>query len=453
MSTVGSPVARDIGCATPAELCLAGENRSRRPCRSGDVAGIRRHYLQVMAALVPESTTRWSVARPPGGWTVADLALATVLLVALVGEIFSSPDMTPRGVLLAGTLVACLPVAWRQTHPGVVAVVSGGGNLLMSFVSTGPFSPQLALLPLLIVLFSAGTRVRGRVAMATGAATLTLTVIAHAASPDGELTDFWPWVLWAGAWSAGTFVRRRGDLAAHHAKRAALLEVEAATVAADSAQRERDRIARELHDVVAHSVSVMVVQAGAERLRLGAESGPTVEALDAIEKAGRQALSELRTMLGVFRTEPAESDQQLAPLPGLADIPALVSRLRVSGLPVTLQMDPRMEGAGSGAPTGVELAAFRIVQESLTNVVRHAGLVSTQVRLTLTGSELDVTVRNGRPGSGVASANGKLGSGRGVVGMRERALAMGGTFAAEANPDGSYGVRAVLPLDRGGAAS
>jgi signal transduction histidine kinase len=198
----------------------------------------------------------------------------------------------------------------------------------------------------------------------------------------------------------------------------------------------------------------MVVQAGAERLRLGAESGPTVEALDAIEQAGRQALSELRTMLGVFRAEPAESDQQLAPLPGLSDIPAVVSRLRVSGLPVTLHMDPRIEGAGSGAPTtGVELAAFRIVQESLTNVVRHAGLVSTQVRLTLTGSELDVSVRNERSGSGVASANGKLGSGRGVVGMRERALAMGGTFAAGSNPDGSYGVRAVLPLDRGGAAS
>ena len=140
-------------------------------------------------------------------------------------------------------------------------------------------------------------------------------------------------------------------------------------------------------------------------------------------------------MLGVFRAEPAESDQQLAPLPGLSDIPALVSRLQVSGLPVTLQMDPQMEGAGSGAPTtGVELAAFRIVQESLTNVVRHAGLVSTQVRLTLTGSELDVSVSNEGSASGVESANGKLGSGRGVVGMRERALAMGGTFDGGRQP-------------------
>jgi signal transduction histidine kinase len=453
---VGSPGWSDIARARSVELCRATEIHGQELCRSGDVRGLRHGYIQVMSTLTP-ATTRWNVARSPGGWTIADLALATVLLVALVGEILASPEMEPRIVLLAGTIVTCLPVAWRQTHPAAVAVVSCAGNLLMSIVSTGPFSPQLAIAPLLIVLFSAATRVRARVAVATGAVTFALTVLAHASSPDGELADFWPWLLWAATWAAGSFVRRRGDLAAHHAKRAAMLEVEAATIAADSAQRERDRIARELHDVVAHSVSVMVVQAGAERLRLAGAPGPTVEALDAIEQAGRQALSELRAMLGVFRDEPAESNEHLVPLPGLSDIPALVSRLQVSGLPVSLEIDPPLdngERVSAAAPTtGVELAAYRIVQESLTNVVRHAGLVATHVKLTETKSELAVTVRNEKSGSQVPSANGKVGSGRGVIGMRERALAMGGSFVAGANPDGSFGVRAVLPIGRGEVSS
>ena len=159
-----------------------------------------------------------------------------------------------------------------------------------SALATGPFAPQLSILPVLVAVYSAASLTRGGRAVATAVVTAVLLAGGLDRHRGGSPDDFWPWMLWAGAWAAGTFVRRRTEVAADHAARAALLEVEARTAGAESAQAERDRIAREMHDVVAHAVSVMVVQAGAERLRLGADAGPTGEALAAIEESGRTAL-------------------------------------------------------------------------------------------------------------------------------------------------------------------
>jgi signal transduction histidine kinase len=279
--------------------------------------------------------------------------------------------------------------------------------------------------------------------------TLVLTVSAWLVTEEGKADDFWPWLLWAGAWATGTFVRRRGDLAASHAARAALLEVEARTAAAESAQQERDRIARELHDVVAHSVSVMVVQAGAERLRLGPDSGRTAEVLGGIEDAGRAALAELRGMLGVMR---GAGGEELAPLPTLADLPALVQRVQHSGPTVELACEPAgLLAAEAVSDAAVGLAAYRIVQEALTNVVRHAGAVDTEVRLERRGASLQVSVRNAASLSSAPPA-GQESSGRGLLGMRERVTALGGTFRAEPTP-GGFEVCAVLPLQVGVTAS
>ncbi len=371
--------------------------------------------------------------RRPAGWTRLDAALAVAFLVLLVTEVVVNPDMTPHVPLIILSVVIAVPIAWRSTYPGTVAVVVAAAHLGETLVATGTFAPQLSVVPLLVVLYTAGSRTRGLTAVAVGVATLALTVGSWLATEEGDGDDFWPWMLWAGAWASGTFVRRKSDAASHHASRAAQLEIEAA----ESAQRERDRIARELHDVVAHSVSVMVVQAGAERLRLGSDAGPTSAVFEAIEETGRLALAELRTMLGVLRDQPG--DVVRAPLPGLADIPTLVDRVRDAGLPVELVMS-ESGFAGDNGATG--LAAYRIIQEALTNVVRHAGPVPTRVVVDQEASRILVTVED--EGT-VVSSDGPV-RGRGLIGMRERSTALGGEFDAGPTPAGGFRVRAALPF-------
>jgi signal transduction histidine kinase len=388
------------------------------------------------------SESRWSAERRPGGWTAADAALATLFLLLLVTEIVPNAEMTPHGPLLVGSVVIAVPLAWRRTHPAPVAVLVCSGHFAVSALATGPFAPQLAILPVLVALYTASSLTRGVRAVASGVVTALLTGAAWIVTDEGHPDDFWPWLLWAGAWAAGTFVRRRTEVAAQHAARAALLEVEARTAAVESAQAERDRIAREMHDVVAHAVSVMVVQAGAERLRLGAGAGPTGDALAAIEDSGRAALTELRGMLGVLRDG---TDETHAPLPGLSAVCGLVEGVREAGLPVDLTCRPpelltdhRVAGSSAG------LAAYRIVQEALTNVMRHRGLVPTRVDLELTGSRLCVTVASPAEPAWRTEADLRP-AGRGLVGMRERAAALGGTFDAGVRGD-EYVVSAGLPL-------
>jgi signal transduction histidine kinase len=362
-----------------------------------------------------------------------------------VEEVLYADDIRPRAWLLATSVVIALPLAWRAASPGAAAVVSCLGYLATGLVSEGPFAPQLAVLPVLVLVFSAACQTRGRAALATGVVTAALMVGAHLATAEGDRGDFWPWLLWGGAWGCGAFVQRRSDAAAFHASRAARLEEQARTTAADAAQRERDRIAGELHDVVAHAVSVMVVQAGAERLRLGAEGGRTEEVLAAIEDSGRQALVELRTMLGVLRDEGRHGDS-LVPLPGLTELPELVERLRGTGLRVCLVAAEADLERRLGLPSAIELAAYRIVQESLTNVVRHAGPVETTVRVASTSRGIDLEVRNAPPARHPGATDAPEGSGRGIVGMRERAAAVGGELTATREPDGGFRVHATLPV-------
>jgi signal transduction histidine kinase len=371
---------------------------------------------------------------------VPDAALAAVLLLLLVVEIVPNPDMTPHAALLVLSVPMTVPLAWRQRWSGIVAVVVCTAHLGTSLVATGEFAPQQSIFPVLVAIFSAASRLRGWSVIPVALATLATTVAAWVVTGEGDSGDFWPWMLWAGAWATGSFLRRREDAAAHHAGRAALLEVEARTAAAESAQRERDRIARELHDVVAHSVTMMVVQAGAERLRLGGAAERTGDVLEAIEESGRSALAELRTMLGVMRESPGEV---LAPLTGLTGIASLVDGIRQAGLPLELEYVPSDLLAGDGTPSDAAgLAAYRIVQEALTNVVRHAGTVPTRVRLDRSAQSLGVLVENDEP---VDPPPRGPSSGRGIVGMRERAQALGGTFEAGPCPGGGFRVAATIP--------
>lgn len=385
---------------------------------------------------------QWSAERRPAGWTALDAAFAALFLLLLVTEIVPNPDMTPHGPLLVGSLLVAVPLAWRRTHPALVAVVVCSGHLAVSGLATGQFVPQWVILPVLVAIYTAASLTLARRAIGTAVVTAVLTGAAWIVTEEGDAADFWPWMLWGGAWAAGTFVRRRTELAARHAARAALLEVEARAAALESAQLERDRIAREMHDVVAHAVSVMVVQAGAERLRLGAHAGATCEALVAIEDSGRTALAELRGMLGVLRDRTGET---LEPLPGLAGLPTLVDSVRKAGLPVQVKCQPpeicadaRLAGSSAG------MAAYRIVQEALTNVMRHQGSVPTRVTLELTDSRLCLTVANEHRQEAVPDLT-TTAPGRGLVGMRERATALGGTLDAGVY-ENEYVVAAGLPL-------
>jgi signal transduction histidine kinase len=250
------------------------------------------------------------------------------------------------------------------------------------------------------------------------------------------IDDFlFPVVVFGGAWLAGRLVRQRHVYAAALEERAAALERERDANAKVAAAEERARIARELHDVLSHSVSVMVVQAGAERMALGSERASPAEALAAIENTGRQALAEMRRLLGLLRTEGEPPARE--PQPTVAELEQLVSQVREAGLPVELVI----QGQPDALPPGVAVAAYRIVQEALTNVLKHAGAASARVVVRYSPHELELEVAD--DGRGTNESNG---AGHGLVGMRERVALYGGDFDAGSRNGGGFVVRARLPL-------
>jgi signal transduction histidine kinase len=234
-------------------------------------------------------------------------------------------------------------------------------------------------------------------------------------------------------------VRSRQQLAADLAARTVELEHEREETAKLAVAEERARIARELHDVVAHNVSVMVVQAGAERKALGDERPETAEVLETIEQTGRAAMAEMRRLLGMLRR--SDDELALAPQPTLERVDDLVAQVRDAGMPVEL----RVEGEPRPLPAGVDLSAYRIVQEALTNALKHAGPARARVTVRYGREELDIEIAD--DGTARAPANGD-GAGHGLVGMRERVLLFGGDLDAGHGRSGGYTVRARLPLGR-----
>lgn len=232
-------------------------------------------------------------------------------------------------------------------------------------------------------------------------------------------------------------VRNRQLAADAHAARAELLEREHELRAHEAVADERSRIARELHDLVAHNVSVMVVQAGVERHALGEQQPSTRAALESIEQAGRQAMTEARRLLGVLR--PGGERESLEPQPGVDQIAALVEQVQRAGLPVTVAID----GEPRPLPPGLDLCAYRIVQESLTNALKHAGPARAEVVLRYAQHMLDIEVRD--DGRGAVAVNGD-GSGHGLVGMHERVALYDGDLEVGPGSAGGFTVHARLPL-------
>jgi len=219
-------------------------------------------------------------------------------------------------------------------------------------------------------------------------------------------------------------------------RRAQMAERERDLVAREAVVEERARIARELHDVIAHHVSMIVLQAGAERRVLDDDANATTrEVLETVERTGRSALTEMRRLLGMLRSD---GNEPLAPQPGLSDVPILVRQLRDAGLPVELQV----EGERRELPVGLELSAYRIVQEALTNALKHAGdaKASVSIRYGSDSLELEIADDGTRAGTQVPSG------GHGLVGMRERVALYGGRFDAGRRPSGGFAVRVLLPI-------
>ncbi len=236
-------------------------------------------------------------------------------------------------------------------------------------------------------------------------------------------------------WTIG-FAVGRTFIAADEAKeRAARAESEREIRAQAAVADERARIARELHDVVGHSVSVMTVQASAVRRLLRPEQEREREALEVVERAGREALAEMRRMVGVLRRP--EEAPALAPQPSLEHVDKLVEKAREAGLPVEL----RVEGDAVELPAGLDLTAYRLIQEGLTNALKHAGAQRAEVLVRYSDGQIEIAVSDDGRGAGSGD-----GGGHGLVGMRERVSVYGGELEAGPKPEGGYRLSARLPL-------
>ena len=252
-------------------------------------------------------------------------------------------------------------------------------------------------------------------------------------------------IVLAVAFLLGDSARRRRELLALHRDRADQLERTQEEVAKRAVAEERLRIARELHDVVAHSLSVIAVQAGTGRLAADTEPASAREALEVIEVTTRDALGEMRRLLGVLRENDGDAgDAARSPAPTLEDVDDLTARTRAGGVPVALEI----HGERTTFPPGMELAAYRILQEALTNVVRHAPGARARVVLTYSrdGRTLTIEVTNS-PGAQRDTPQAPTGGGLGIAGMRERAAVYNGTVEAGAVSDGGFRVRVELRSD------
>ena len=349
----------------------------------------------------------------------------------------------PVAVHAAFLLLVTVPLCWRFRAPATVAVVVTAASaawILTMFnrAVQPPFEPGLAII---VALFALASRADGRPlwigAVVCGVPVVTGEILGGLAG-QGVGNVFPALLLFSLSFVMGRIVHAHRRHAFGQQDRAERLERDQEARAAQAVTAERARIARELHDVIAHSLSVIVVQAAAERRVLPAGQQSTAETLDSIEQSGRQAMTELRRLLGLLRK--GDGAPSLAPQPGLDGVGDLVAKAREAGVAVRVRTD----GDLTGIPRGVDLSAYRIVQESLTNVLKHARARHVEVLLRSRGRcvEIDVTDDGtAAPGPGTG--------GLGLIGMRERVAVYGGTVQAGPLDQGGYQVRAMLPFEAG----
>ena len=384
------------------------------------------------------SPERWRTRDP----RVLDGLLAFVLTAALQLQLALAGEPRATVVSVLGGLALTAPLVWRRRAPLAVVIAYASAAALQTALGGGIFDAEpplaAALVTGAIAFYTLGAHVDDRPALAglaLGVLGLWTTVVAsdHADLPSylfsAGLVALSPWL-------AGRASRAR-------TLRAEALEREREGRSRNAVSEERQRIARELHDVVAHGLVVMVVQAQGARRILDQDPERAREALQAIESTGQTALAEMRRSLGILREERAPAD--LAPQPTLEDLDALLAEMRRAGL----RVDLRIEGERRALAEGVDRSAYRIVQEALTNTVKHAGLVPTRVTVAYEADELRLEIADEGPGAPAPRAGGDDGEpagGHGLVGMRERVRLYGGELEVGGDNGHGFVVRARIPL-------
>jgi signal transduction histidine kinase len=356
----------------------------------------------------------------------SDVVLAAVLAVALELQIFLSGHLDAEPIAVVGALALTLPIAWRRRAPFAVAVIFASATVLQGALGGGVYAeappPFAALVAGGVVFYSLGAYAeerRAQIGLGLGIAGLWTTVlVAHHADLQGFL--FSAGLIAVAPWLGGRVARSR--------------TLRAAAIERAAASEERQRIARELHDVVAHGVVLMVLQAQGARRILDQDPERVREALEAIEDTGKTAVAEIRRSLGILREDGERA--ALAPQPTLDDLGTLVDDMRGAGLQVELSVT----GAERAVDDSIGRSAYRIVQEALTNTIKHAGLVPTRVTVAYRPDDLVLEIADDGPGHGHGD-----GTGQGLAGMRERVRLLSGELEAHTANGRGFVVRARIP--------
>jgi signal transduction histidine kinase len=383
---------------------------------------------------------------PVSAWAF-DSALALVA-ASLPMAFFASmpvPSGVPVGMVAVGyalVLLHTLPLAVRRRFPGAVLAVCVATGLAFAAL----FLPPFLLGPAILVAVYSVAAYGSRWVSLAGLAVAELGLAAVWFTP--AMLERSTFLLFMGiiavAWVLGHFVGDRQVYAAQLEERTAELERAREELARRAVAEERLRLARELHDVVAHAMSVIAVQSGVGAHVADSRPEEVGKALAAIEATSRAALTELRRLLGVLRQD-SDPQASLTPVPGLANLDSLLTEVGKAGLAVRV----RVEGTPLQLPAGVDLSAYRIVQEALTNVVKHAGPAHAQVTIGYRDQDVTVEVTDDGRGAVTAAGDGRAGTGHGLIGMRERVAAFNGELEVGPRPSGGFRVAARLPLAPG----
>ncbi|MFJ7155079.1 sensor histidine kinase [Streptomyces sp. NPDC101118] len=378
-------------------------------------------------------------------WAVVLFGISTLEVASLSGSTAHR--------LLAMIPVAALStvVALRRKHTAAMLWLTIGAGAFQLVLGVEPLLANLAMLVVLYTVAAAADLPRwlSRTALGFGALASPLAAVRWGFNKSDPANDIFLTVMmmvpFALAWVLGDSVRTRRAYFAQLEERNRRLEKEREAQAKVAVAAERARIARELHDVVAHNVSVMVVQADGAAYVMDVAPEQAKEALQTISGTGRQALAEMRRLLGVLRTGEPQESEDYVPQPDVEQIEVLIEQVRQAGLTVDFQV----EGTPRPLPSGVELTAYRIVQEALTNTRKHGGPeAEASVRLVYFDDGLGLLVEDDGRGAAheLYEDGGADGAGHGLIGMRERVGMVGGTLDAGPRPGGGFRISALLPL-------